>query len=419
MGRGPLDGVRVLDLTRVWSGPLAARILADLGADVLLVEDPDGRGSAEVPRLPGGTFSYPNGDPGKRPWNRYGLFNKLHRNRRSLVLDLKTARGRDLFLGLVAMSDVVLENFSARVMPSLGLDYGTLRKANGRIVYVAMPGFGGSGPYRDWVSYGPSLEPMTGLAALLGYDDTELRNSCVALPDAVGGVTAALATVLALRRRDVTGTGAHVDLSQHESTTALYGEYFIERQLTGAEPTINGNAHPDDVPSSVYRCRGEDEWLCLAVRDEEEWSALCHLASRDWDTDTRFSSREARLAHRTALDKAIEEWTRQQDKFALMDELQAVGVPAGAVVNAPELLSDPHLSARGYWTEIAEHEAGTFRYPGTPITINGVRAEDWTPAPRMGEHNDEILSELLGLGSDAVAGLRRDGVIMDGPPPVR
>lgn len=418
MTAGSLHGVRVLDLTRVWAGPLAGRILADLGADVLLIEAPTGRGPAVVPKMAGGGFSFPDGDPGSRPWNRNGVFNKLHRNRRSLALNLKTEAGKELFLRLVAGSDVVMENFSARAMPSLGLDYEVLRRVNERIVYLSMPGFGSSGPYRDWVSYGPSLEPMTGLAALLGYDADEARNTCVALPDATGGVTAALALMLALRRRQVSGNGAWIDLSQQEAATALLGEYFIEQQLTGRAPEVLGNAHMDYAPSGVYRCIGEDDWIHVAARDEAEWGALAAEAGRGWGEDGRFATNLARLEHRAELDAAIEDWTGTLDKHQLMVRLQEAGVPAGAVLAAPELLADPQLAERGYWAELEESEAGRRTYPGTPIRMEAgsPAAHDWTPSPGLGQDNDEVLGELLGLDQETIDDLREQGVIVDAPP---
>lgn len=418
MSAGPLNGVRMLDLTRVWAGPLAGRILADLGADVLLIEAPTGRGPAVVPKMAGGGFSFPDGDPGERPWNRNGVFNKLHRNRRSLALNLKTAAGKELFLRLVAESDVVMENFSARAMPSLGLDYEALKRVNERIVYISMPGFGSSGPYRDWVSYGPSLEPMTGLAALLGYDADEARNTCVALPDATGGVTAALAILLTLRRRQESGIGAWIDLSQHEAATALLGEYFIEQQMTGRPAEVLGNAHVDYAPSGVYRCAGEDDWIHVAARDEAEWGALAAEAGRSWGDDRRFATSAARLEHRAELDAAIEEWTVAQDKRRLMGRLQEAGVPAGAVLTAPELLADPQLGQRGYWAELEELDAGRRTYPGTPIRMEAGRpaAHDWTPSPGLGQDNDAVLGELLGLDAETLDRLREQGVIVDTPP---
>ena len=246
MAAGPLEGVRVLDLTRVWAGPLVGRALGDLGAEVIRIESATGRTPARVPRR--GFGIYPDGDAAPRPWNRAGPINKLARNKQSVVLDLKTDRGRELFLGLVAESDVVIENFSARVMPSLGLDYPELARANPRIILVSMPGFGRAGPYRDRVAYGPVVEPLSGLTAVLGYGPDEPRSTSIALPDAIGGMNGAVAVLTALQHREETGRGVLVDLSQHEACVNGIGEYVIEQQQTGVPPPVLGNGHPRHAP---------------------------------------------------------------------------------------------------------------------------------------------------------------------------
>jgi len=409
----PLAGVRLLDLTRVWAGPLAARILADLGADVIAVEAPIGRGPATVPA---GTSTYAAGGQLAEPWNQQPLFNKLHRNRRSLCVDLKTAEGRALFLRLVAASDVVIENFSVRAMPSLGLGYAQLRAANPRIVYVSMPAFGGGGPYRNYVGYGPSLEPMIGLTALMGYSDDEPRVTATALVDPMAGVTAAAAALTALERRDRTGRGAHVDLSQYEAGLALVGEALVAYQLSGREPQRFGNAHPTIAPHGVYRCEGPDDWIALAARDKDEWRALCTVAERGWESDPRFADHASRLMHREALDAAINTWTDGQDKLALMRALLATGVPAGAILASNEYLHEPHLEARGYFAEVRQPLTEPQRFDGSPLRWDGERGyAAWLPAPRLGEHNVEVVGDLLGYPREEVARLQGTGVIANRP----
>lgn len=415
MAGGPLQGVRVLDLTRVWAGPLAARVLADLGADTIKIEAPLGRGPANVPSAQRSALGLSGGSV-DRPWNQQGSFNKLNRNRRGLVLDLKAEPGHTLFLRLVAESDVVIENFSARAMPSLGLGYEQLREANPRIIYVTMPGFGTSGPYRDYVAYGPSVEGMTGLPALMGYGDGVPRVSSVGTPDPIVGMHAAAAVVTALQRRARTGASQFVDVSLHESAISELGEYFIEHQLTGHAPPVVANGHRRYAPHGTYRCRGEDDWIVIAARSDEEWAALCRVAGRGWERDPRFATMDVRREHRSTLDAAIAEWAVPQDKLELMHALQAVGVPAGAVLNAPELVADRHLNTRGFFVELYQPDVGPIRYPGTPVVLDGARAQDWTPAPTLGQHNEEVLGELLGLDADEIASLYERGVIANRPP---
>ncbi|MCZ6658314.1 MAG: CoA transferase, partial [Gammaproteobacteria bacterium] len=240
MADGPLAGVRILDLTHVWAGPLGTRILGDLGAEVVKIESPMGRGPGTKP--PPGTGIYLGGDPGEDPWNRQGVFVKLNRNKKSVAIDLKAAAGRETFLELVGVADVVIENFSARAMQSLNLAYAVLREANDQIIYIAMPGYGTTGPYSQWVAYGPSVEPMTGLGAIMGYGPDEPRNSAIALPDAISGVSGAAAVVTALNRRRETGLGAFVELSLHEAGVSFHGDFLLEKQL-GHDPKPIGNDH--------------------------------------------------------------------------------------------------------------------------------------------------------------------------------
>ena len=410
-----LEGVRVVDLTRIWSGPLATRILGDLGAEVIKIEAHHGRGPAVPPAGPGGI--YPGGEPGERPWNRQGLFNKLNRNKLSVALDLKHERGRELFLRLVAKSDIVIENFSARAMPALDLGYDRLREANEQIIYLAMPAFGLDGPYRDYVGLGPSIEPLIGLQALMGYSESEPRVTSLAITDAISGTTAAVAALTALERRARTGEGAFIDFSQEEAGIAFLGEHLIEYQLEGHEPERWANAHPRFAPHGVYRCRGHDHWIAIAATTEEQWLSLCDVAGRGWADDARFGSLVSRRDHRAALDEAIESWTVGHDKFELMQRLQSARIPAGAVLSAPEVLADPHLDERGFFVELEESDAGRQRYDGSPLLIDGERGHaEWAPSPRLGEHHTTVLGGLLGLSDGEISELYEHGVTADRPP---
>ncbi|MEE8336728.1 MAG: CoA transferase [Dehalococcoidia bacterium] len=410
----PLEGVRILDLTRIWSGPLGTLILGDLGADVVKIEAHLGRGPAVLPPGLGGILGT---DAPERQWNRQGLFNKLNRNKRSVALDLKSEQGRAIFLRLVAESDVVIENFSARAMPGLGLGYEQMKQANERIIYIAMQAFGRQGPYRDYIGLGPSIEPLIGLTAIMGYSADEPRVTSKALTDAMGGVAAAAAVVTALDRRERTGKGGLVDLSQHETGVVIIGEHLIERQQSGVEPSRIGNAHRSLAPHGVYRCAGDDEWIAIAAVDDRQWQALAGAAGAGWAADPRFASNEARLEHRAALDEAIEGWTVAHEKVALMNELQAAGVAAGAVYSAPELMADPHLAARGYWIDLDEPDNGVQRYDGWPLHFDGDRGyAQWVPAPTLGGDNEAVLGGLLGISEQEVAALYEQAVIADRPP---
>jgi crotonobetainyl-CoA:carnitine CoA-transferase CaiB-like acyl-CoA transferase len=406
----PLEGVRIVDLTRIWSGPLSTRMLGELGAEVIKIEAPTGRGPLNPPVALGA-------EPVEHPWNHQALNNKLNRNKKSLAVDLKSERGRQLFLQLVAEADVVIENFSARAMPSLGLDYENLRKANPNIIYLAMPAFGLTGPYREYVGLGPSIEPLTGMDSLMGYGPDEPRMSVQALTDAMAGTAAASAVVTALERRTREGTGVFIELSQQECGIIHFGEQYIQRQFTGQEPAVIGNAHTDHAPWGVYRCAGDDQWLTLAVTTDEQWTALADLAARGWSTDPAFATIEERLTNLEALNSTIELWTTTLSKVDLMHQLAAVGIPAGAVNSSPEWLTDPHLTARGYFFAVDELDAGPQSYDGSPLHFNGTRGyQDWRRAPGLGEHRNEVIEQILGRPPEDTVTLYADGVIADRPP---
>ena len=407
MADGPLRGVRVLDLTHVWAGPLGTRILGDLGAVVVKVEAPMGRGPR---RYKGGLplGGWLGGAPPAEPWNVNAIFVKLQRNKRSLALDLKTPAGRAAFLELVAVADVVIENFSARAMPELGLGYEALAAANPRIIYVTMPGFGASGPYRDRVAFGPTVEPMSGLTAVMGYGPEEPRNTAMALMDPISAVNAAAAVVDALRRRQRTGKGALVEMSLHEGGVAFCGPWLLEHQL-GGDIRALGNRHPRMAPHGVYRCAGDDAWVAMACRDQADWRTLCRLlpglpASADL---------AARMADHDAIDAAVAAWTGRRAKNEAAEALQAAGVPAGAVNITPDMTADPQVRARGFFVPL---EAGPTPMPGNPVKMAGIGSADWTPCPRLGADNRAVLADWLGYDAARIDALEAAGALVDKPP---
>ena len=309
----------------------------------------------------------------------------------------------------------MIENFSANAMASMGLGWDVLKSVNPNLIYLSMPGFGHSGPYRDFVAYGTVVEPMCGLTALMGYGPDEPRVTATAIPDPSAGVTAAAAIVTALHRRDQQGVGGFIELALQEAAMALFGEYFLLDQMEG--PSVpQGNAHSDYAPSGVYACAGDDEWIAITARNEDDWLAIARDAGQGWESDARFVSLAARHQHRQALDDAIGTWTRHFDKMELMARLQALGVPAGAVMVTAEFIEDPQTVAREFFVELGGEHIDTRAYPGLPLKINDRRAEDWQNAPRLGQHNREILRELLDMDDASIAALEEANVITDRPP---
>ena len=422
MADGPLRDIRILDLTHVWAGPLSTRILADLGANVVKVEAPMGRGPREYrgglplggwlggkpPEAAGAAEAVAEGEPALEPWNANAIFVKLQRNKRSLAIDLKEAAGRETFLQLVAVADVVMENFSARAMPVLGLGYEQLAAANPKIIYVAMPGYGKSGPYRDRVAFGPTVEPMSGLTTVMGYGVEEPRNTAMALMDPITGVNAAAIVVDAVRRRQRTGQGGYVEMSLHEGGVAFCGPWLIETQL-GGDIRALGNRHPQMAPHGIYRCAGDDAWIALACRDDADWRALRGIV----DELPACADLEARCAAQDAIDDAIAAWTAGYDKHAAAERLQAVGVPAGPVNITPDMTADAQVRERGFFVPL---EYGPTPMPGNPIKMAGIGSDDWTPCPRLGADNATVLTEWLGYDGERIRALEEAGVLVDKPP---
>ena len=407
MARGPLNGIRVLDLTHVWAGPLGTRVLADLGAEVVKIESPMGRGPRDYHGgLPIGGWL--GGAMPKEPWNLNAVFVKLQRNKQSVAIDLKTRDGRTAFLDLVREADVVIENFSARAMPELGLGYEDLAAVNPKIIYVVMPGYGNSGPYRERVAFGPTVEPLSGLTNVMGYGPGEPRNTAMALMDPIAAVNATAAVLHALCRRERTDQGAFVEMSLHEGGVSYSGPWLLEHQLGGRIAPI-GNRHPRLAPQGVYPCEGDDEWIALACRDDADWQALCQVVDAlplDADVTTR-------LAIHDEIDETISRWTSGRSKHAAAEALQALGVPAGPVNVTPDMTADAQVQARGFFVPI---EPGPTPMPGNPIKMDGIGSDDWTPCPRLGADNATVLKGWLGYDDERIKALEDAGVIVDKPP---
>jgi crotonobetainyl-CoA:carnitine CoA-transferase CaiB-like acyl-CoA transferase len=407
----PLAGVRVLDFTQVWAGPLACRILADLGAEVIRVERPVSL-PADAPEERRREAVQAVANLARR--SSQGEFN---RNKLAIAVDLQRKEGRDIVRRLAAFSDILVENFTARVMPNFGLGYEELSRLNPALIFLAMPGYGGDGPYREYTAYGPSIEPMTGLCELLGYRGEGPLASAIAYPDAVAGVTAALAALTALVHQRRTGRGQLLDLSQVEATTLFLGEYFVDYQRSGRTPPRAGNRHPFWAPQGTYRCRGKDEWLSLTVSSDDEWRRLADAIGAEALSRRRdLESAAGRRRHADEIDAAIASWTAERDKWEAMRLLQAAGVAAGALANARELREDPQLAHFGFFVQAHAADGAVYELPGTPLRVSGRPRPEWRAAPLPGEDNAAVLGGLLGMSRADVASLEERGVLGRLPP---
>lgn len=412
----PLEGIRVLDLTVAVAGPVATHLLADLGADVIRIDPPFARPvtHADVAPVDAGAPA----DAGARPYDRIVSYNDLQRGKRGVTLDLAQAAGREIALGLVAHCDAVVENMAPRVLPSLGLAYDALRAANPRIILVSMPAFGLSGPWRDRVSFGPGIDAMSGLASLTGYPDRGPMNAANYFCDYNAGALAAFATVAALRQRERTGAGQHVELSMLEGELQLVAGALIEAAARGRVTARAGNAHPSMSPHGAYQCAGDDRWIVIACEDDAQWCALAAaIGAPGLAGDARFADVIGRLRRRDEVDAVVAAWTRGRDASEAAAQLQAAGVPAAPVLDVASLFDDPQIRHRQWIQWVRHDDAGMIPHTSAAFSLTATPFRIERRAPRFGEHNDEVLRRLLGLDDARMDALRDARVIAGAPPP--
>jgi crotonobetainyl-CoA:carnitine CoA-transferase CaiB-like acyl-CoA transferase len=415
--KNPLEGIRILSLTNHWAGPSAVRFLADLGAQAIKLEAAKRPDPARGPKAGHrDRREYPNDDAGRDPWNRVPRFNERHLGNLDLALDLSHPIGKQVFLDLVRISDVVVENFSLKVMRSLGLEYEVLNAVKPDIILVSMPGFGSSGPWRNYRSYGPTLEYLSGMAALTGYEEGQALPSNILIPDCMGAIHGAGAIMAALYHREQTGEGQHIELAQLEGTLCLMGDALLDTAINGAAPKAMGNRHATCAPHGCYPSKGtvgdEDAWITIAVTSDAEWQALCDAAKKpEWLSDPRFATMSSRKRNENELDAAISEWTAKFEKYQLAHRLQRAGVAAAPVMNARDFHGDPQVLARRMLVPVDHPSAGLRSYHGNTWKLSKAAAPELRPAPTLGQHNRFVLEELLGMVSADVDALEREGVI--------
>jgi crotonobetainyl-CoA:carnitine CoA-transferase CaiB-like acyl-CoA transferase len=388
----PLTGIRILDLSRVWAGPYGTRYLADFGAEVIKVESskfPDGRGTNDA------------------------AFAEINRNKRYITLNFQMPEGRELLKRLVALSDVVVENFSPRVMAHYELDYQHLRTVRPDLIMVSMPGFGQSGPHSAFVSYGGPLMAYTGMALLWGHADSPLdARSKIAYPDYTAAGTCALAVTAALHHRASTGQGQHIEIAQVETTAAAMEVAFFDYFTTGTVAAPRGNRDPNSVPQGCYACLGHDAWCVLSCPTDAHWRALARLiGDATLADDARFATAAERWLQHDALDALITAWTSQRTPHQAMRLLQEAGVPAGAVQTGEDLWRDVHLRARDAIVTLEHPGPGTIEHPGLTVRLHGTPGQMRWPLGRLGEANEEVFGGLLGLSRDAQTRLAEAGVL--------
>ena len=413
---GPLAGVRVLEFTTAWAGPFAGRCLAYLGADVIKIEAPGHPDSWRGTRSGGAPIYYPESTPGEDPQNRNVLFNSQNIDKRSLALDLKRPEAMQVMHDLVRVSDVVLANFTPGVLDRLGIGRRDLARINDRVIVVEMPAFGPGGPSSSHQGMGKTMEPAAGMTALMGYPDGTPVLTGPAIMDPIGGLNAVAAVVSALELRERTGRGSAVVVPQVEAAASWIGEYLLEQAETGTTRAPDGNHVPDAAPHGAYPCAGDDEWIAIAVRDDAQWRALCDvLDAPDLAADPAFGSLDGRLAAQEVLDDVLAELTRPHDKTALAERLQAAGVPAAPVLGGGEIARSPAMREAGMLVDLDHAAVGRRTYSALAFRHSRTPGAHRRAAPLFGEHNDEVLRDLLGYDAERVAELRRAAAVADAP----
>ena len=411
--RMPLKNYRVLDLSRIWAGPYCTKLFADMGAEIIKMESLSVYDSHRGPVNPAkGIAAYPDGEPGDEPWNRNGWFNCLHMSKYGVTLELTKDEGRRVFELLVSISDVVIENFRQGSLERLGYTYEELRRHRPDLIYVSMPAFGNTGPWKGYLGYGIGQEQLSGMAHMTGYRGEGPMKSGINHGDPITGSHAAGVLMAALRHRRRTGKGMYIDVSQQESSVALMGPEVLAYQMTGQEPERRGNRSGWYAPANSYRCAGEDRWVTIAVTNQDQWRSLAQAMDADGlADDPRFATKEARRENHDDLDRIISEWTIGLEAYDLTRKLQRLGVPAGPVLRGPDLLQDAHYKDRGTFVTVDHPQVGPKQYPGIPWKMSATPGVVRWPSPTLGQHNREVYGELLGLNGLEIDQLDQTGVI--------
>jgi len=399
--RGPLEGMRIVDLSMGWAGPICTRNLADLGADVIKVEAcgyPDWwRGVDNRPEV-----------VEQRLYEKAPRFNIMNRNKRAITLDLTVPEGVRLAKELVRDADALIENYSSDVLRKLGLDYARLKEINPSLVMVSMAAFGATGPWRETRAYGSTLEQGSGLPSVAGRPDDPPMMNHLAYGDAVGGLNACSALLVALMHRKDSGEGQHIDLSQVQCMLPFTAAWAIEQSAGGRTTPRAGNRHPTYVPHGVFPCAGTDKWVMVAATHDAMWASLARTIGLD---DPALATAARRRAQEDQIEAAIVEWTRTRSPDDAMAALQKEGVAAGTVRAPIDLIVDPHLKARGFWQWIDRAHVGRHPQPSTPYREAGAPAPVRWPAATLGQYNEEVLGGVLGLPKSEIERLASEGVI--------
>jgi len=399
----PLDGIRIVDFTWAWAGPYATLLMAFMGAEVIKVESLSRLDHTRLRSLmTGPTMGGPDHST---------VFNEMNLNKLSLTLDLKQPRSIEIVKKLIKTADVVTQNMRPGAMDRLGFSYEVLRKIKPDIIMLSSSAVGGTGPERTYVGYAPNFAAMSGLAYVSGYPEGQPSTLSGAIDTRVA-TTSAFAVLAALNFRQRTGRGQHIDLASSEAISCLAGNVFMDYTMNQRVRERNGNRDELMAPHGCYPCRGEDRWATIAVSTEEEWRAFCNtLGNPHWTEDGRFIDASSRRQNQEELDRLVSEWTRRHTDYEVTDILQRAGVAAAPTLTGDMVAKDPHVRERNILVEVEHPELGERLVVGPPWKLSSTSARVRRPAPLLGEHNQYVLGELLGMSQDEIEQLVEERVV--------
>jgi benzylsuccinate CoA-transferase BbsF subunit len=413
MGKPPLSGIKVADFTWVWAGPYCTLQLAHLGADITRIETKTRPCVTRMlPPWPDGKFD---------GLNKSGYFNQYNQGKKSLSLNFKHPEAKEVAWRLIKEADVVVNNFATGVMDKMGFGYEAVRKVKPEIIMISLSGYGDTGPYRDYVAYGPAQVPLSGLSSLTGYKGFPPMHAGFSYADPNAGVHGAFAVLAALYHRKKTGEGQYIDMAQWECAMDLLAEGILEYTMNGREPERNGNRDPYLAPHGIFKCQDLpekimdmtiDRWVAIVCADDKQWARLAGAMGKpELADDPRFKTLAARKTNEDELEAIITQWTSAQKFDEVAVKLQAIGVAAAPCADNKYLCDeDPHMARRDYWVELNHPEVGVRRHAGIPWRMSGTPNSVKTPAPCLGQHTDETLARL-GYSKAEIESLHKIGAL--------